>query len=173
MGFGRRDQPVQGLPADRTDHTLADCVHLRTARRRLQHPRASWKRPPPDIRAPAAGPSGERRGPRRCGYAPAQGRSQGLPAYTLASWADSSHSGHCRSRSLSDAGESDYRRGSARRRRNASRSVVSEISSRRADFRASPEEERPGREFVESTAWRTSHVPQHNEQCRRRTPERP
>src|SRR5262249_54252619 len=46
----------------------------------------------------AAGYSRKRRGTRRCGYAPAQGRSERLPAHPVTAWADSSrprHRGGC------------------------------------------------------------------------------
>ena len=38
MPLGHRDQPVQALPSDRTDHALTDRIRLRASYRGAQYP---------------------------------------------------------------------------------------------------------------------------------------
>src|SRR5207244_3125668 len=58
------------------------------------------------------------------GYPAAKEQSQGVPAHTVASWADLGRQGYRGGRVLSHRGEPGHRRGAARRRRRASGSVV-------------------------------------------------
>jgi hypothetical protein len=37
MPLGHRNQPVQALPSDRTDHALTDCIRLRASYRGAQY----------------------------------------------------------------------------------------------------------------------------------------